>query len=87
MSRCPSSHEDSPVPADRATSEQKLQALLSASNRLAGDFGNWRTQSGNPKSPHFNDQADRYSRGDLREVYFYPAQLTDHTKRTYRPGK
>jgi len=152
--------------ADRATSEQKLQALLSASNRLVGDFGNWRTpwghinrfqrltgdivqpfdddapslpvgftsaqwgslasfgvrprpgvkrhygtsgnsfvaivefgdkvraravsaggESGNPKSPHFNDQADRYSRGDLREVYFYPAQLTGHTKRTYRPGR
>lgn len=152
--------------ADRATSEQKLQALLTASNRLAGDFGNWRTpwgqinrfqrltgdivqpfsddapsipvgfasaqwgslasfgarpqpgtkryygtsgnsfvavvefgekvsaravsaggESGDPKSPHFNDQADRYSRGDLREVYFYPAQLKLHAKRTYRPGK
>ena len=29
-------------------------------------------ESGNPSSPHFNDQAKRYSTGDLREVYFYP---------------
>jgi acyl-homoserine-lactone acylase len=43
--------------------------------------------SGNPSSPHFNDQAKRYSTGDLREVYFYPAQLKEHTERTYRPGQ
>jgi acyl-homoserine-lactone acylase len=43
-------------------------------------------ESGNPKSPHFNDQALRYSTGDLREVYFYPDQLKGHTERTYIPG-
>ena len=40
----------------------------------------------NPQSKHFNDQAERYSTGDLREVYFYPSQLTGHTTRTYKPG-
>lgn len=44
-------------------------------------------QSGDPSSPHFNDQALRYSLGDLREVYFYPEQLARHTERTYRPGE
>ncbi len=44
-------------------------------------------ESGDPKSPHFNDQAERYSGGDLREVYFYPSQLSTHTQRTYRPGE
>lgn len=43
-------------------------------------------ESGNPSSPHFNDQAKRYSTGDLREVYFYPLQLKGHTERTYHPG-
>jgi acyl-homoserine lactone acylase PvdQ len=43
--------------------------------------------SGHPRSPHFNDQAIRYSTGDLREVYFYPSQLTRHTDREYRPGQ
>lgn len=44
-------------------------------------------QSGDPKSPHFNDQAARYAKGDLREVYFYPEQLRGHTERTYHPGE
>jgi len=39
-----------------------------------------------PGSKHFNDQAERYARGDLREVYFYPSQLAGHTERSYRPG-
>ncbi len=44
-------------------------------------------EHGNPTSKHFNDQAQRYSTGDLREVYFYPSQLKGHTVRTYRPGE
>ncbi len=44
-------------------------------------------ESGDPKSPHFSDQAERYSTGSLRDVYFYPAQLKGHTKKTYRPGE
>jgi acyl-homoserine-lactone acylase len=151
--------------AATATAEQQLQALAAASDKLAADFGNWRTpwgdinrfqrltgdivqpfndsgpsipvpftsarwgslasfgaraypttkkwygtsgnsfvavvefgdsvraravsaggESGNPKSKHFNDQALRYSTGDLREVYFYPSQLKGHTEREYRPG-
>ena len=43
-------------------------------------------ESGDPKSPHFNDEAKRYSTGDLREVYFYPSQLKGHTEREYHPG-
>ena len=43
-------------------------------------------ESGNPSSKHFNDQARRYSTGDLREVYFYPTQLKGHTEREYHPG-
>ena len=44
-------------------------------------------ESGNPASPHFNDQAQRYASGNLREVYFYPDQLKGHTERRYRPGE
>ncbi|PYS62699.1 MAG: acylase [Acidobacteria bacterium] len=43
-------------------------------------------ENGNPSSPHFNDQAKRYSTGDLREVYFYRSQLKGHTEREYHPG-
>ncbi len=44
-------------------------------------------ESGDPKSKHFNDQAQRYSTGDLREVYFYKSQLQGHTEREYHPGQ
>src|SRR5712692_7045207 len=43
-------------------------------------------ESGNPSSPHFNDQAKRYSTGSLRDVYFYRSQLKGHTEREYHPG-
>ena len=158
------------VPADeyivtRTTPEQRLQALMTASDRLAADFGTWKTpwgdinrfqrltgdivqpfndaepsipvgftssrwgslasfgaraytgtkkmygtsgnsflavvefgdsvrakaisaggESGDPKSPHFNDQAVRYAKGELRDVYFYRTQLAGHTEREYHPG-
>lgn len=44
-------------------------------------------ESGHPASPHFNDQAGRYATGNLREVYFYPSQLSGHTEREYHPGR
>jgi acyl-homoserine-lactone acylase len=44
-------------------------------------------ESGNPTSPHFNDEALRYASGALREVYFWPGQLKGHTERVYRPGE
>ena len=43
-------------------------------------------ESGHPKSRHFDDEAMRYSKGDLREVYFYRSQLKGHTEREYHPG-
>ena len=44
-------------------------------------------ESGHVGTPHFNDQAQRYATGDLREVYFYPDQIKAHTERKYRPGQ
>jgi len=43
-------------------------------------------ESGNPSSPHFDDEATRYATGNLREVYFYKSQLKGHTEREYHPG-
>jgi acyl-homoserine lactone acylase PvdQ len=150
--------------ATKATPEQRLQSLASASDKLAADFGTWKTpwgdinrfqritdevepkfddgkpsipigftysrwgslasfsarpypgtkkwygtsgnsfvavvdfgpriharavtaggESGNPASPHFDDEAERYATGDLRTVYFYREQLKGHTQRRYRP--
>jgi acyl-homoserine-lactone acylase len=43
-------------------------------------------ESGHPGSPHFNDEAQRYAAGNLRDVYFYRSQLKGHTEREYHPG-
>jgi len=42
--------------------------------------------SGDPHSPHFLDQAQRYADGRFRKVYFYPADLKGHIERRYQPG-
>ncbi len=44
-------------------------------------------QSGDPTSPHFADQIERYSTGNLRDVYFYGDQLDGHTEEEYHPGQ
>jgi acyl-homoserine lactone acylase PvdQ len=44
-------------------------------------------ESGHPESRHFNDQAERYSKGQLRDVYFYREDLRGHTEREYHPGE
>jgi acyl-homoserine-lactone acylase len=43
-------------------------------------------ESGDPVSPHFADQAERYTTGNLRDVYFYPEDLKGHIERSYHPG-
>lgn len=44
-------------------------------------------QSGDPQSPHFQDQAVMYARGQFKEVLFYPEQVEQHLERRYRPGE
>ena len=44
-------------------------------------------QSGNPASPHFADQVERYASGTLRPIYFSPAELEGHVERRYAPGQ
>jgi acyl-homoserine-lactone acylase len=43
-------------------------------------------ESGHPDSKHFNDEAQRFASGALRQVYFWPDELSGHVERTYKPG-
>jgi acyl-homoserine-lactone acylase len=43
-------------------------------------------ESGHPSSPHFNDQAEMYTKGQFKEVLFYRADVEQHSERTYHPG-
>jgi acyl-homoserine-lactone acylase len=42
-------------------------------------------ESGDPHSPHFDDQSARYADGALRQVYFYAEDLVGHIERRYHP--
>ena len=44
-------------------------------------------QSGDPNSPHFNDQIDKYANVQWKEVPYYKADVERIAKETYQPGK
>lgn len=44
-------------------------------------------QSGDPKSPHFNDQAELYAKGQLRPVHYYRVDVEKAATRSYFPGE
>ena len=44
-------------------------------------------QSGDPDSPHFFDQAQRYADAQFKEVAFYREEVMAQAKRRYRPGE
>ena len=69
------------------TSGNSFVAVVEFGERVAARAITAGGASGNPASPHFADEAERYAKGDLREVYFHPSQLEGHTERTYRPGR
>jgi acyl-homoserine lactone acylase PvdQ len=51
-----------------------------AKSLLAGGVNN------NPSSPHFNDQAEMYTRGQFKDVLFYREDVEKHAEKTYHPG-
>jgi acyl-homoserine-lactone acylase len=44
-------------------------------------------QSGDPGSPHYNDQAERYRTHNFRQIPLTPAALKPRTEKTYHPGE
>ena len=44
-------------------------------------------QSGDPASPHFDDQAQRYVDAEFKDVAYYREDVERRATRTYRPGQ
>jgi len=42
-------------------------------------------ESGDPASPHFTDQAQMFTQGLFRDVYFSRAEVLAHAERSYQP--
>jgi acyl-homoserine-lactone acylase len=68
------------------TSGNSFVAVVEFGDRVRARAVTAGGESGHTSSPHFNDQAERYATGNLREVYFYREQLKGHTERAYHPG-
>ena len=69
------------------TSGNSFVAIVEFGDRVRARAVTAGGESGDPASPHFADQAVRYATGNLRDVYFYPDELTPHIVRTYHPGQ
>ena len=54
---------------------------VKAKSMLAGG------QSGDPKSPHFDDQAQRYVNREFKDVAYYKKDVESRAIRTYHPGE
>jgi len=56
-------------------------AKVKAKSMLAGG------QSGDPNSPHFADQAQRYADAKFKDVAFYREDVEKRALKTYKPGR
>ena len=68
------------------TSGNSFVAVVEFSKRVRAKAVTTGGESGDPSSPHFDDEAQRYSTGNLRDVYFYRSDLEGHIEREYHPG-
>ncbi len=53
---------------------------IKAKSLLAGG------ESGDPASPHFTDQAERYTKSEFKDVLFYREDVEKQLERKYHPG-
>jgi acyl-homoserine lactone acylase PvdQ len=69
------------------TSGNSFVAVVEFGERVRAKAVTAGGESGKVSSPHFDDQAKRYSTGALRDVYFYRSDLKGHVEREYHPGQ
>lgn len=69
------------------TSGNSFVAVVEFGPRLRARAVTAGGESGDPASPHFADQSQRYATGDLREVRFHQDEIAAHARRSYRPGE
>ena len=44
-------------------------------------------QSGDPDSPHFDDQTEKYAKAEFKNVLFYKDEVLENSVETYHPGE
>src|SRR5579883_64598 len=68
------------------TSGNSFVAVVEFGDRVRAKAVTAGGESGHTDSKHFNDEAQRYATGALRDVYFYKSDLKGHIEREYHPG-
>jgi acyl-homoserine-lactone acylase len=68
------------------TSGNSFVAVVEFGNRVRARAVTAGGLSNDPRSPHFDDQIERYASGDLRPVYFHLDELAGHVEESYQPG-
>ena len=68
------------------TSGNSFVAVVEFGDRVRARAVSAGGESGDPTSKHFGDQATRYATGNLRDVFFYRADVEAHRERQYHPG-
>jgi len=79
-----------PYPGTRkryGTNGNSFVAVVEFGDRVRARAVSAGGESGDPKSKHFGDQAERYATGNLRDVWFYRDDVEKHVERQYHPGK
>jgi len=69
------------------TSGNSFVAVVEFGERLRAKAVTAGGLSSDPESPHFDDQAVMYAKGQLRDVLFYKADVEQHMEREYHPGQ
>jgi acyl-homoserine lactone acylase PvdQ len=69
------------------TSGNSFVAVVEFGDRVRARAVTAGGESGDPASPHFNDQAAAYAMGALRDVYFYRPDVEANMERSYHPGQ
>jgi acyl-homoserine-lactone acylase len=69
------------------TSGNSFVAIVEFGPRVEGWAFSAGGESGDPASPHFIDQAERYAAGNFRKAYFWPDEIQGHVVKTYTPGE
>ena len=69
------------------TSGNSFVAVVEFGDRLVAKTMLAGGQSGDPESPHFDDQAQRYADRQFKDVAFYRQDVEARAVRTYRPGE
>jgi len=69
------------------TSGNSFVAVVEFGNKVRAKSMLAGGQSGDPNSPHFDDQAQRYADVEFKDVAYYREEVEARAERTYHPGE